>query len=100
MLDLSQAEDLIAVAWESVSLRPQLPASMKEFFDLHGAMPSHHGCRRAYSRFYLRGKAILRRNNEFFGVYTADASRQGIRFLSPVPLGLKERNRIRLPKTK
>jgi len=100
MLDLSQEDDVIAVAWESVSLTPQLPEGMKDFFDQHGAMPSRPGCRRAYSRFYLRGKAILRRGDEYFGVFTADASRQGIRFLSPVDLELRQRYRIRLPKTK
>jgi hypothetical protein len=100
MLDLSQEEEAIAVAWESASLIPQLPESMQDFFDQHGAIPSRPGCRRAYSRFYLRGKAILRRGEDNFGVFTADASRQGIRFLSPIALELKQRYRIRLPKTK
>ena len=47
-----------------------------------------------------RGKGILQRNDSYLGVYTADASRQGICFLSPVQLLPKERCRIRLPKTK
>jgi hypothetical protein len=100
MLDLSQEEDAIAVAWESVALAPVLPETMNDFFDQHGAIPSRAGCRRAYSRFYLRGRAILRHGDDNFGVFTADASRQGIRFLSPIVLELKKRYRIRLPKTK
>jgi hypothetical protein len=63
-------------------------------------MPSRPGCRRAYSRFYLRGRAILRHGGDNFGVFTADASRQGIRFLSPIALEMNERYQIRLPKTK
>ena len=63
-------------------------------------MPARPGCRRAYHRFYLRGRAILQRDETYLGVYTADASRQGICFLSPVQLLPKERCRIRLPNTK
>jgi len=51
-------------------------------------------------RFYLRSQAILQRGETYMGVYTADASRQGLCFLSPIQLLPKERCRIRLPKTK
>ena len=100
MLGLDQESDSIADAWENVAFAPQLPAAMKDFLDEFRAMSSRHGCRRAYNRFCLRGKAIMCRMSNVYGVYTVDASRQGIRFLSPVQLELKEHCRIQLPKTK
>jgi hypothetical protein len=100
MLDISDEKNLVAFDWEKVELKPVLPDDMKDFFDQHGSLRSTPGCRRAYVRFYLRGQAILQRQEQLLGVYTADASRQGLRFLSPVQLLPKERCRIRLPKTK
>jgi hypothetical protein len=100
MLDLSHDQSLMALAWEKVETKTRLPEQMKDFFDQVGPMPAHPGCRRAYHRFYVRGKAILRRKETYLGVYTADASRQGLRFMSPVQLLPKERCRIRLPNTK
>ena len=83
-----------------MELKPRLPDEMNDFFDQHGSMRARPGCRRAYVRFYLRSKAILQRGETHLGVYTADASRQGLRFLSPIQLLPKERCRIQLPNTK
>ncbi|HVT26877.1 MAG TPA: PilZ domain-containing protein [Lacipirellulaceae bacterium] len=100
MLDLSHDQSLIHVAWDKVEQKVHLPDDMKDFFDRFGPIPSRPGCRRAYHRFYLRGKAIVRRQDTYLAVYTADASRQGLCFLSPIQLLPKERCRIRLPNTK
>jgi len=100
MLDISDDQSLMTLAWDKLELKPNLPDEMKDFFDQHGTLQSRPGCRRAYLRFYLRSKAILQRQDACLGVYTADASRQGVCFLSPVQLLPKERCRIRLPKTK
>jgi len=100
MLDISNEQSLMQLAWDKVEQKPTLPAEMKDFFDQHGAIPSRPGCRRAYHRFYLRGKGILHRNESYLGVFTADASRQGLCFLSPIQLLPKERCHIRLPNTK
>ena len=100
MLDISDDQSLMTLAWDKLELKPNLPDEMKDFFDQHGTLQSRPGCRRAYLRFYLRSKAILLRQDTCLGVYTADASRQGVCFLSPVQLLPKERCRIRLPKTK
>jgi hypothetical protein len=100
MLDLNHEQNLITVAWDKVGQKARLPDDMKDFFDHFGAMPARPGCRRAYHRFYLRGKAIVRRQDTYLAVYTVDASRQGLCFLSPVQLMPKERCRIRLPNTK
>ena len=72
MLDLSYDKSMMKLAWEQVELKPRLPDEMKDFFDEHGAMPARPGCRRAYHRFYLRGKGILQRQDSYFGVFTAD----------------------------
>jgi len=100
MLDISNDQGVIQVDWESLELKARLPDEMKDFFDQHGAVPTQPGCRRAYHRFFLRGKGILQRQDGYLGVITADASRQGLRFMSPVQLLPKERCRIRLPRTK
>lgn len=100
MLDLGDELNLIAEVWEKVEKKTRLPEAMRDFFDRAGPMSPLYECRRSYQRFYIRCKAILRHNDEFIGVYTVDASRQGMCFLSPVPIVLKERCSIRLPKTK
>lgn len=100
MLGLSDEQNLIALAWDKVEVKARLPETMRDFFEYMGPMPVQHGCRRAYQRFYLRGKAILRHKSLYYGVYSVDASRQGIRFLSPIQMFPKERCCIRLPKTK
>ncbi len=100
MLDISDDEDVMQGAWEKVELKANLPDEMTDFYDHYGTVPSQQGCRRAYLRFFLRGKGILQWNGKQLGVYTADASRQGLKFLSPIQLLPKERCRIRLPKTK
>jgi hypothetical protein len=58
------------------------------------------GCRRAFPRIYMRGKAILQLDNRYLGVYTVDASRRGIRFICPVQLLPKLRVLLRIPNVK
>ncbi len=100
MLGLTEEQDQIAFAWEKVDQKTSLPQELSDFFDRVGPVPAQSGCRRAYQRFYIRDRAILHLNDTILGVYTIDASRQGLGFLSPIPIDLKERCRIRLPKTK
>jgi hypothetical protein len=97
MLDLDYEQKLSDEDWEALEIKARLPASMPDFFEKKGAVPSRVGCRRAYPRFYLRGKAILRCDDRTFGVYTADASRKGIRFLSPIQLLPKLHVWLQLP---
>lgn len=100
MLGLSDEHNLIALVWDRVEQKTHLPDKMSDFFDRSGPVPAQPGCRRAYQRFYIRDKALLRYNETYLGVYTVDASRQGLCFLSPIQILPKERCRIRLPKTK
>ncbi len=100
MLDLSDDQSLMQLAWDKLEQKACLPDELKNSFDQYGAMPVRPGCRRAYHRFYLRGRAILYRQDTHLGVYTADASRQGMCFLSPLQLLPKERCRIQLPNAK
>jgi hypothetical protein len=100
MLDVAHDASVAAFAWDKLQQKARLPERLQHYFDPRGAMPVHPDSRRSYCRFYLRSKAIVRRQDKSLGVYTADASRKGIRFLSPVQLMPKERVYIRLPKTK
>jgi hypothetical protein len=100
MIELVPEESLVDVVWEQTQLQTRLPENMEDFFEQLGLMPHRSGCRRAYQRFFLRGKAILRWRDTCYGVYSADASRGGIRFLAPVAMPVNERARIRLPNTK
>jgi len=100
MLGLSDEQSLIALAWEKIEVKTRLPEDLCDFFDHVGPMPAQHGCRRAYQRFYVRSKAIVYHKDACLGVYSVDASRQGLCFLSPIQMFPKERCRIRLPKTK
>jgi hypothetical protein len=100
MLDITHDPSLSELGWDELELKTELPARLKHYFDRRGALPAHPDSRRAYSRFYLRCKAVLLRQNAPLGVYSVDASRKGIRFLSPIQLMPKERVQIRLPKTK
>ena len=97
MLDLSHEKDVSDVSWDSVEFTAQIPEKMTDFFEQQGPTPVRVGCRRAYRRFYLRGKAILAVDNKYLGVYTVDASRKGIRFFSPIQLLPKLRVRLQLP---
>jgi hypothetical protein len=100
MLELSPEQNQIDVAWELVEAKTRLPEKWHNFFEQLGLAPHHSGCRRAYQRYFIRGKAILRCRDSCFGVYSADASRGGIRFLAPMEMQIGERARIRLPNTK
>jgi hypothetical protein len=100
MAETTSEKDIINHCWESLQQKTRLPAQMEESFEQYGSTPVHPESRRAYHRFYVRGKAILRWQETLLAVYTADASRNGIRFLSPVEIRPKDRARIRLPNTK
>ncbi len=100
MLDCSDESSVTELTWESAAHKTRLPEKFSDFFQRYGTVRAREGCRRAYLRFYLRGQAIVDRDGAQLGVFTTDASRQGIGFLSPVQLLPKERCRIQLPKTK
>jgi hypothetical protein len=100
MLDLDHDTSLNELGWDALEHKAHLPEQLKHYFEPRGVLPVHPDSRRSYHRFYLRSKAIIEREGTFLGVYTADVSRKGLRFLSPVQLLPKERVRIQLPKTK
>lgn len=97
MLDLGHEQRVSDSFWNTVELKAQLPEEITDFFEKVGPTPVHPNCARAYRRMYLRGKAILEYDKSSIGVYTADASRNGIRFFSPIQLFPKRRGRLRLP---
>jgi len=86
--------------WEATPTKVQLPGlAAEQFFDVRGAMPLYHDNRRSYHRYFMRGKAVLKRGKALLGTYTKDVSRQGVGFLSPVQLLPKEKVQLRLPTT-
>jgi hypothetical protein len=100
MLDINHDKQLIDTLWESAASKVRLTESLQKlFFDPHGAMPLFHDNRRAYHRYFMRGKAVVLRGDATLAAYTKDVSRQGIGFLSPVQLMPKERVKLRLPTT-
>jgi hypothetical protein len=97
MLDLSDEKKVDGTSWDALELTARIPAAMPDFFERKGPTPTREGCRRAYRRFYLRGQAILRCDDNLLGIYTVDASRKGIRFLSPIQLLPKLHVWLQLP---
>jgi hypothetical protein len=98
MLEFDNGQKLMDDLWNATSAKVELSDSAKrEFFAAHGAEPIRPDNQRSYHRYYMRGKAVLKRNQTMLGTYTKDVSRQGIAFLAPVPLLPKERVKLRLP---
>lgn len=100
MLNLGKQKQALARAWDEAELKTRLPEEMSDFFERIGMMSRRRLCRRAHQRFFLRRRAIVRCQNTTLAVYSMDASRRGIRFLSPIELPPKEHVRIQLPDTK
>jgi hypothetical protein len=100
MLEVDYGKKLMEELWEAAPTKVQLSGTFAErFFDVRGAMPLYHDNRRAYHRYFMRGKAVLKRGKALLGTYTKDVSRQGVGFLSPVQLLPKEKVQLRLPTT-
>jgi hypothetical protein len=98
MLGRDHEQKLINDLWECSAEKTKLPDSLsREFFQPRGALPVAPESKRSYHRFYMRGKALLKRGQTMFGSYTKDVSRQGIGFFSPVQLMPKERVKLHLP---
>jgi hypothetical protein len=98
MLDLDNGKKLMDDLWNATSAKVELPEStMRQFFAARGAEPVRSDNQRTYHRYYMRGKAVLKRGQTMLGTYTKDVSRQGVAFLSPVALLPKERVKLRVP---
>jgi len=84
--------------WEATAAKVELPDSLRAaFFGAQGPGPLFHDNRRSFHRYFMRGKAVLKRGTSMIGAYTKDVSRQGVAFLSPVALLPKERVKLRVP---
>lgn len=98
MLDVSYEQGVATDLWAETDANARLPESVcEEYFAHQGPTPVHLDNKRTYHRFFMRGKAILKRDESLLGVYTKDLSRQGLGFLSPVQLFPLERIAIKLP---
>ena len=56
MLDISDDQSLMRLAWDKVELKPDLPDGDERLLRPARHAAARPGCRRAYHRFYLRGK--------------------------------------------
>ena len=98
MLELSHEPGVNADAWDTADAKVDLPETIgADFFAAQGPMPIYRENNRGFHRFFLRGKAVLKRRETRLGTYTKDVSRQGVGFLSPVQLLPKERIHLQLP---
>ena len=98
MLEFDNGQKLMHDLWEATTAKVDLPESLRSaYFGAQGPAPLYHDNRRSFHRYYMRGKAVLKRGPSMIGTYTKDVSRQGVAFLSPVPLLPKERVKLRVP---
>lgn len=98
MLEFDNGQKLMHDLWEATPSKVDLPESLRSaYFGAQGPAPLYHDNRRSFHRYYMRGKAVLKRGSSMIGTYTKDVSRQGVAFLSPVPLLPKERVKLRVP---
>ena len=98
MLEFDNGQKLMLDLWDATATKVDLPASLRSaYFGAQGPAPLYHDNRRSFHRFYMRGKAVLKRGTSMIGTYTKDVSRQGVAFLSPVPLLPKERVKLHVP---
>ena len=97
MLEVDHGQKLMNDLWEATPSKVELPDALRScYFGAHGPEPVFHDNRRSYHRYYMRGKAVLKRGTSMIGTYTKDVSRQGVAFLSPVALLPKERVKLRV----
>jgi hypothetical protein len=100
MLEFDNGQKLMNDLWEATPAKVDLPESLRSaYFGAQGPEPLFHDNRRSYHRYFMRGKAVLKRGPSMIGTYTKDVSRQGVAFLSPVALLPKERVKLRVPAT-
>jgi hypothetical protein len=91
MLDYKLSATVSDHAWEAAIALAKLPKPEEEYFAEIGATPVVEDTRRRYRRMRVRGRAIIFRDDEKYGVFTNDVSPIGIGFCSPVQLFPKEK---------
>jgi hypothetical protein len=100
VLEVDNGQKMMDELWASTTSKVELRESVaRAFLSAHGAGPQYYDNRRSYHRYFMRGKAVLKRGDLLHGTYTKDVSRQGVGFLSPVPLLPKERVKLRVAAT-
>ena len=98
MLEIDNGQKLMDDLWQATSAKVELPENLRPvFFGVQGPGPMYHDNKRSFHRYFMRGKAVLKRGKTMIGTYTKDVSRQGVAFFSPVPLLPKERIKLRVP---
>ena len=90
MLGLGNATT-IAELWETSESKAALPVPAEEFFAASGPLLDRASCRRAHERYYLRCRAIIKKDSLTHAAYLQDISRMGMGLLSPVQLFPRQR---------
>jgi hypothetical protein len=97
MLGRGHEQQLIADLWEMAEPKVELPYPLSDgFLKSQGPLSSYFDDKRSFQRFFLRGKAVLKRRGAVMGAFTKDVSRQGVGFLSPVQLMPREKIQLTL----
>src|SRR3982751_4551348 len=97
MLEFDNGQKIMNDLWQATPSKVDLPESLRPtYFGAQGPAPLYHDNRRSFHRYFMRGKAVLKRRTSMIGTYTKDVSRQGVAFLSPVALLPKERVKLRV----
>ena len=98
MLEIDHGQKLMDDLWEATVAQVELPESLRsEYFGAEGSGATCTDNRRSFHRYHMRSRAVLKRGKAIFGTLTKDVSRQGVAFLSPIPLLPKERIKLRVP---
>ena len=98
MLEIDHGKKLMDDLWEATGAQVELPESLRsEYFGAEGPGTACTDNRRSFHRYQMRSRAVMKRGKAIFGTLTKDVSRQGVAFLSPVPLLPKERIKLRVP---
>jgi hypothetical protein len=98
MLEIDHGQKLMDDLWQATPAKVEMPERLKQhFFVAPGPAPIFIDNKRSFHRYFMRGKAVLKRGDSLIGTYTKDVSRQGVAFFSPVPLLPKERIKLRVP---
>ena len=90
MLGFNLSASINEQLWNSLPSRAKLPIDEGDFLAGNDQSIDPHDVRRRFRRVRVRGRAVLRHKDLYYGVYTSDVSPMGISFFCPRQLFPKE----------
>lgn len=97
MLHIDNDSESVIAACDLIPSRIKLPDEWSDFFSRSGPLNTKFDDERRYRRSFVRGKAIIRHNDELHTVYTKDISRMGLGLIHSEQLLPCEQIQIWLP---